>query len=224
MRPEGPENMSRLAHVTSGGSVVVASGWLAGESQNPMAYRRSSREMLVNNWSMRLRLPVRIISSRGSCTVLAIRLERISRSLTNQRRVRLSTRGTTAYAIAASASISGTMNRRESRMTGRLDECYRDRDGDEGEPYLKLAFWPDPATDWLIAIMLRVNRAPATRHSAWPLRDPLSARRRRNGRDLQSARFQVGARRSREDPTRNPRKATRNGSSALSKRRAPWRR
>ena len=72
------------------------------------------------------RLPVRIISSSGSCTVLAIRLERMSRSRTNQRSVRRSTSGTTAYAIAASARTSGMMNRRESR-TRDLSAIYRSR-------------------------------------------------------------------------------------------------
>ena len=94
----------------------VETAWPRRAGQNPIAKRRSSCVIRVKNCTARLRLPVRSRSCRGSCTVVAIRLARMSRSRTDHRIVNLSTRGTAAYAKAASARSSGMTNRRERRM------------------------------------------------------------------------------------------------------------
>ncbi len=114
--PDRPENDSRFAHRTAGGSVPAAIGAASGDGQNAAAYTRSSSATRLRICRTRSWSPDRVESCTESWTVLAMRLARMSRSLTNQRTVRSSTSGNTAYANAARTISSGMMNLRDRRM------------------------------------------------------------------------------------------------------------
>src|SRR5687768_3101052 len=116
--PAGFENSWRFEHAISAGRVSVAIGSLLSPVQTPIAYMRSSWPMREKNLLIAGVSFAATSACRGPSMVLATRLARRLRSLTNHRTVSLSTSGITEYASAARTSTSGITNRSDNLTMG----------------------------------------------------------------------------------------------------------